>query len=165
MSDRFPAKISIGGKIKRRDVVSLCDQITEAGVCSGWDGDTVECSPASEAELLRIAPSGYIELYDVDARYGQFEDLEQFLTQHDISFDRHSEAKYEYNAEMVNFRSGMKEPVVLPSNQEGSETFVAVYDLRDVMTYLEAGNWIMARETLKRLMGDVPPLEKLEITD
>ena len=55
---------------------------------------------------------------DDQARYGQFEELEKFLRQHDIHFDRKSDTKYEYDGETVIFR-GDKEFTFF-STQEGN---------------------------------------------
>ena len=44
--------------------------------------------------------------------------LEQFLVDHQVPFDRFSEAFCEYNAEVVRYRGG-KEAIVLPADQNG----------------------------------------------
>ena len=50
-----------------------------------------------------------------------FEELEAFCVKHGIAFDRHSDARYEFDAENVSFRTGMKEPVSIPSNNDGED--------------------------------------------
>jgi hypothetical protein len=52
-----------------------------------------------------------------------FEELEEFCATQEISFDRHSDAKYEWDAENVYFRPGMEEPVGVLSNNDRDDLF------------------------------------------
>ena len=63
--------------------------------------------------------NGHLFLADNQARFGMFEELEGFLCEHGIPFDRHSDARYEFDAENVRFRPGMDRPLEVPSNDAG----------------------------------------------
>ena len=77
-------------------------------------------------QLLRaLDEKGHLVLADVEARFGMFEDLEAFCVEHGIPFDRHSDARYEFDAENVMFRPGMKSPLVISSNNAGDDLFNA----------------------------------------
>ena len=73
------------------------------------------------AEELRQAldENGHLFLVNDQARYGMFEELEDFLCEHDIPYDRHSDARFEWDAENVTFRPGMERPLEMPSNKDG----------------------------------------------
>ena len=60
-----------------------------------------------------------------------FEELEGFLCEHGIPFDRHSDARYEFDAEKVAFRPGMNRPLEMPSNKDG-DTLLRVDEIRPV---------------------------------
>ena len=71
-----------------------------------------------------------MHLTDDQARWGRFEELEEFLEEHRIPYRRRSEAKYEYDAELVEYRPEMG-TVCCPTNSTGEplvrlESLVAV---------------------------------------
>ncbi len=101
MADYFPGKIEIGGVIKRKVLPQLVEQInlTEASIDS-WD------SPHNSSYNIRdieekINNDGIIILCNTEARYGEFPELETWLVKNKISFNRHSSARYENDAEFV----------------------------------------------------------------
>ena len=98
---------------------------------------TARSSPARNVEELRKAldEDGHLFLVNDQARYGMFEELEDFLCQHGIPFDRHSDARFEFDAENVMFRPGMKRPVEMPSNNDG-DALLDVERLRPVARQL-----------------------------
>jgi hypothetical protein len=121
MADCFPGEIKIGGSVPTALVDEFLRQVSCAGgSVGGYDGPAFDCR---DAEGLREAlnESGHLVLADPEARYGQFEELEQWCVRHGVAFDRHSDAKWEYDAENVRFRPGMKHPVVVPSDNCGSD--------------------------------------------
>ena len=172
MGDYFPGHISIGGAIPRKLVGRLCKEIAESGV--SLDYGTADFEPKSADELLEAAKtSGTLELMNDQARYGQFEELEAFLVKHKIPFDRHSDAKYEFDPERVVFRPGMKGPKILPATND-DDVLVRADDVMDVVKALDAAlaapnptlhaAWPEASQKLKELCGDdIPGLEPLTI--
>ncbi len=115
MADHFPAEIHIGGPIPRDILDELVKEIvaTEASL-KGYTEDTVTDESARKA----FQEGKIIDLYDDQARYGSFEELENFLIEHEIHFDRHHDSYCEYSAENVYCR-GNQEILNRPSNQNG----------------------------------------------
>jgi hypothetical protein len=136
MADRMAAEIHIGGKVPRELVSKLCAAIAAENVSLEWGGAGFR--PAGAEDILRAcsaaaedAPPGVLCLFDDQARWGEMEDLERFLEEHQIAFNRFSEGKYEQSAEVVRYRpqAGRVEsltdpehrPVVLASSLEPVE--------------------------------------------
>ena len=115
MADHFPGEIHIGGPIPRTLLNKLLRAIVDEGVSLESYG-----GPDADAEALRKAfqEGSIVHLYADQARYGMFAVLEQLLVDHQVPFDRFSEAFCEYNAEVVRYRGG-KETVALPADQSG----------------------------------------------
>src|SRR5947209_20618622 len=98
------ACLTIGGPIFWGDVAGLCKAIQRDGCLLDWN-EAFE--PNDEADLTAaLNPAGELVLTDPDARWGKFESVEDYCRSHGIAFDRHTDAKYEYNGEMGRFRPG-----------------------------------------------------------
>src|SRR5829696_6668807 len=84
MSDYIAAYIRIGGTIPRRLVAELCRAITYEQLALDWG--EAHFAPATAQELLEVRTNVYgadvLQLYDDDARWGEFADLEKFLIDH-----------------------------------------------------------------------------------
>jgi hypothetical protein len=81
------------------------------------DAAVTKALEAEGVEMDNLAPSGHDDdsawiengiftIEDSQARYGQFEDLENLLRQKGIPFDRQSGQAYEFYPELVIFRPG-----------------------------------------------------------
>jgi aspartate oxidase len=140
MSDRFPAEITIGGTIPRQLMDELAGMIASEGVSLDWQYamDKASVFAAIEAAACR---GETVRFTDDEACLGQFEDLENWLTSHGIDFDRHSDARYEYDGENAYGRS-RKRPVIRNSDQSGK-------------------NLVSAEEVHKVLASQAPPDRKL----
>jgi hypothetical protein len=115
MSEWIAAEIRIGGVVPPARVPKLIEAIEREGVTVTWEEYPFEAKTADDLLELALDSKGHpstLNLVDHQARWGQFENLEAFLVQHSIAFDRFTEAKYEYSAEHAWFRPGMPEPVV-----------------------------------------------------
>ena len=90
-------------------------------------------SPGRERVLVPCGQSG---------SFGMFEELEAFCVKHGISFDRHSDAFAEYDAENVSYRPGMKEPGVSSATQSGDALLRAeeVQKVLDLLKTYTTGN-------------------------
>jgi hypothetical protein len=176
--DCTAAEIRIGGKIRQDLVPGLCKAIREERLSFDW-GDTC-FDPDSAEELTEACDERdgvrLLCLCDDQASYGQFSILEKFLVEAGISYRRHSDAKYEYDAEIVEFRPGLGQ-VVFVSNNDG-EFLVPLENLARVATAIdkatETAEGQTALELLRRLRNlqqlahetrpiIVPPLEAFEI--
>lgn len=120
MSDYFPGEITIGGSIPRRLLTGLAGEIENAGVAQGYGGVVVNAVLAREILEQQAADGGTAYFCNDQARFGQFEELEGWLTRHGIDFDRHSDARYEWDAENV-YGRGRKAPVTVSSNTGGKD--------------------------------------------
>src|SRR5437870_3855500 len=98
MSDRFPALLEIGGLISRSLLLDLLTRIQAAGLRWNWcEAEVAANTPEELLEELRQHDSEVLSVGDDEALGGMFPDLEDFLVQHRIAFDRRSDAKYEYD--------------------------------------------------------------------
>jgi hypothetical protein len=162
MGDYFPGEIHIGGKVPKALVPALCERISAEGVELEYGGGAFE--PKTAEDLLKAADGGTLDLYDAEARYGQFEDIEEFLAKSGIAFDRHSDARYEYDAEEIKFRPGMKDPEVFEGDQEGQVMVSAATLREEVLPLLGKGEAGAAAARILELVGDrIAELEPLAI--
>lgn len=114
MADYMSAKITIGGKLKASDVDTLIKAIVDQAVSLEYDE-----APPEEDEIRERLNENEVVFYDIEARYGQFEDLEQVCRDLGLNYVRHSEGKYDYEAEFVVYEPGMDEPLELLATNDG----------------------------------------------
>ena len=160
MSDRFPGEITIGGMIHRRLLDELAGMIASEGVSIDWQYaiDKAAVLAAIEAAAAR---GETVRFTDDEACYGQFEDLENWLTSHGIDFDRHSDARYEYDGENAHGR-GRKRPVIRNSDQSGKD-LVSAEEVRKILTTHASPDRNLAR--IARLIAIPPVLTPIVLTD
>lgn len=106
MADRLAAEIRIGGKVRRSVAKALCRVVATTGAALEWG--EARFHPETIADLLAArCDSGdglrLLQLFDDQAAWGQFEELEEFLRKQGIAYCRYSEGKYEYDAETSAF--------------------------------------------------------------
>lgn len=131
MSDYLAAQITIGGCISRAIAPRLCKAIQAAGVLIDWEEPF---APETVEDLLagRRAIDGewVLQLTDLDAPYGAFLELEAFLVQHEIPFDRQSDPGHGYDGALVIYRPGAgPTQFVATSNGEPAIRLQLVWDL------------------------------------
>ena len=168
MGDRFTTEIRIGGKIPREVAKELCSVIATEEVSLEWDGAVFE--PNEPEDLVAaVDEDRVLTLRDMQQLWGIFEDLEEFLVEHKIAFDRHHEPKYEYDGELVMFRQDMETAEEFPADTEG-RVVVRAGDLQSVIKLLSDDGTppeqavAMAGEQLADLTGaGIDKLEALEI--
>ncbi len=150
MGDYFPGRITIGGVLRLRPA-------PESGISQeDWD-DTIdrflaevqETSPEFSGDtysltrvhdLLKILDEKkQLDCTDSEASYGEFPELEELCRELGLSYDRWSDAKYEYESCVQMWRPGMEKPFDCESNK--SE--VAVIDRAPV---LEAYQLLLSNE-------------------
>ena len=121
MADYFPGEIRIGGNVSADLLEELLGELSSTGAkVGGYDGTEFNCQSADELRQA-LDENGHLFLVNDQARFGMFEEVEGFLCEHDIPFDRHSGARYEFDAENVRFRPGMDRPVEVSSNGTGDD--------------------------------------------
>lgn len=120
MSEHMPASIKIGGQIDPAIVPRLCEIIDQEQVSLEFGEDCFAPGTAEDLLAARMEDNGAIvlQLCDDQARWGWFETLEQFLQHSGISFDRQTDANFEFGACLAQFRPG-RPTRVLPTDSQG----------------------------------------------
>ena len=170
MSERMAAEIMIGGAVPAATVPELCKLICNNKLGpehdAAFEPHTAEdllagCQAYEDAQVLC--------LYDDQARWGQFAELEAFLEKQHIAFDRFSEGKYDIQPEWVAYRpasgllafltDGDRTPLV-----HADKVQRALKRLAAALEHLEANRLGRARKALrrarKRLQGIVPQVPR-----
>ena len=172
MADRIPAEIWVGGKLPR----SLLDEFPIFDLRLDWDATPFD-STSEEGILSARDESGLLHFADCEIAWGEFEDLESWLREHNIPFKRHSSGKYEYLPELVEFRPDLGEEVQTITTDSG-EPLVCKSELVPIleqMAKLRQSNRPLSAQlrAWKRLSGKLdtlvpptlPPLPCFEIVD
>jgi len=103
MSDPMYGKIIIGGKLKKKLVPELIEAIKE-NVWNEFSGEDIK----SMVEACKQNPEA-IEFYEPQAKYGWFEELENFCQEHGLTFYRFSGGGYECPPEVCSWDGDKKE--------------------------------------------------------
>jgi hypothetical protein len=178
MSERMIAEIWIGGRISHELAQELCAAIRGQGVMTGWSEELFEPQSADDL-LVTVGPDAHgvtlLHLCDEQANWGELNELEAFLEEHQIPYARRSEGNSPFDAERVEFRPGGP-PITLLASASG-EAVVPRSKLEPLQTAMEQallsaqqGNLELtlthvrsAREALLAAMPSIPPLPPFEI--
>lgn len=171
MGSYSSASITIGGRVPAAAVAGLCDAVSEAYVALDWDGD--DFKPAVGADLLGpVNAEGVLHLVTHDAANGRFDDLEKFLVEHRIPFNRSTDPVDDGGGERVEYRPGQKGPTVWV--EAGDKIMVDRQPIVDLLAEAETDTanprWpdrVVLESVLQRirdLLGPVnPPLPPLQL--
>ena len=134
MGEYFPGEIQIGGKLKAELLDEFLQVVRDSGAL---DEEYDEPFTATSAEELDgfMNGDGHLSLADPEARYGHFEEIEEFCQAHELSYNQHNDPKYEYDSENVYWRLGMEGPLTVCSNNNGVD-LVDVNKIRPVVEEL-----------------------------
>jgi len=139
MSSRFCASIRIGGQIKRSKVEPLLKEIGAAALSLEW-GDA-PFLPQNADELMEARQDKHLCLCDEQANYGEFPELEVACRELGLAYCRHSEASFDCDAELADWRPGMKKPLVRTgSNINSHDSYVPIEAVRKAVAVLESGD-------------------------
>jgi hypothetical protein len=177
MADRMSAEISIGGKLRR----SLLEEFPISDLYLDWDHNRLQS--ATEADLPASRDEdGLLHFADDEAAWGEFQELEGWLRENKIPFRRHSEGKYEYSPELVEFRPDLKgrrnQNVYTLATQTGNPVIevacfqkittrmakLAANRKRSTTQRLESWERLL-RKLILILPPQLPPLPPFEIVD
>ena len=160
MGEYIAAEIRIGGRLQQTDVAGLCRLLSDSGVSTMLDTGA-SFRPRSVDDLLdnrqQIGRHWWLCLGDDQANWGEFRDLEAFLVERELPFDRFSEGKWEYEPTWTVYRPGQPVRTVITNPQR--EPVVTVKGLRTVSRRLS----IIAQGTtpnLATLSGQVKSLDR-----
>lgn len=183
MSERIAAHIQIGGKVSRNVAEELCSVIATERVSLEWG--EAQFSPGSIDELLAARSDDAdelhtLQLYDDEASWGEFEDLEEFLQEHKVPFVRYTEGKFEFDPEVVAYHPSCGVVSWLTNHSrkatvQASEVKPIAESLAKLTAEVQKGKLDTAKLQVKlqRLHGklrkclppDVPALETFEIIE
>jgi hypothetical protein len=177
MVDRMAAEIWIGGKLPR----SLLDEFPISDLRLDWDATPFDAS-SEEGILSARDDSGLLHFADCEAAWGEFTELEGWLREHNIPFQRQSSGKYEYDPCFVEFRpdlpgKGNRDRYML-TTQEGAPVVchgeiekalqsmarLAKDQKRSATKRLQAWERIY-RRLIRSIPPELPPLPKFQIVD
>lgn len=161
MSERYAASIKIGGEIRRSRLPELLEAIRTASVSHEWGDACFE--PTSAEDLVSAARDGHLFLCDDQTRYGEFPELEATCRKLRLPYTRWAEGYCGYDAEIVEWRPGMKKPLVCLGSNSNNATFVPTDEVQKVLRQLESNHVRRARQLLRALCPDVPVLPAFEI--
>jgi hypothetical protein len=153
MADRMAAHIEIGGKLARSKLNELLSLIDDLSAEDYWS------SPPNQEYLQKCTDDKKpMVLYDEQARYGEFEELEQFCIENDLTFKRQSSPKYEYEGQIRFFLPASGEHVI--SATDDGEPYLKLSELKD---YQDKGLTLQeVIEKVEEYDGDVPSFELIE---
>jgi hypothetical protein len=180
MSEPIPAEILIGGRVRRDLVGKLSKAIRDQRMALEWGDARFE--PETAEELLSACQAKervrVLWLRDDQANYGEFRQLEAFLVGAGIAFDRRSNATFQFDAEVVQFRPGTT-PIKYPSDS-GGRPFVPAATMTSIAKAIDqaadTAEGQTSLELLRRLRGlqqlvnehmprALPPLAAFEIVE
>ena len=163
-------EIFIGDKLPRSLVGNLLE-IIRRGVFDGDDpyGDMQDNLLEENAGFLRPTDEGeLLDLCDEDghlcltgeAPAGMFEELEQWLIDHRIAFDRYAEGNFEYTPDLIQFRPGMGAPHFFHTTAERTPLIFADHLFEVLLRNDEVAKAI---SVLDKLLPDISELEPFTI--
>jgi len=159
MGERFAAEITIGGEIKEELISPIAGLLDAENVQPGWGEGSYNNAAEIEAEIR----AGVCRFRVDEQSWGEFPELEAFLEENNIAFDRQHAARYEYQGEVVKFRPGMDIPVTATALDSGKQTIPASL----VLNLLKYDTVKTIKEKINELCNAemVPGLEPLKITE
>lgn len=163
MSDRFSGEITIGGKLPRAKAQTLCDAIRADCPCIDWGDRRLDDVTVDELSDL-LDDEGRLQLVDDQASGGEFAAIENACEQLGLTFVRRSEAKYEYDAEIVFWtpKMGNGQPTCVLATQDG-EPLVSQRDLNAVLRRMTHKGWPKAKQMLADLLAKIPNVPPLRL--
>jgi len=153
MADYMAAHIEIGGKLARTKLTELVSLIEEL---SAEDDSS---SPPNQEYLQTCADENKpLTLYDDQARYGEFPELEQCCIANKLTFNRHSSPKYEYEGQIRFFSPDSGERNI--GATDDGEPYLKLSKLKD---YQERG--LPLQEVIEKVAeyaGNIPAFKLIE---
>ena len=162
MSERYCAWIRIGGQIKHSSLEPFLKAICQSYVRLNWGEPHFE--PKTIDELREAEQDDWLWLCDEDARHGEFSELEEVCRKLGLAYKRSCEAWCGYDAELVDWRPGMEEPLFRTcSNEDYKILLVDVGTVAEALVELEARQIQNEINKLRNICPQVPDLPPFEI--
>ena len=161
MSERFAGYIIIGGRLRRSQLNDLLKAVREAGAALDWGEPPF--APATAEQLLTALRDRHLWLCDEQASWGEFPELEKTCRTLGLGYTRHSDSGIEWDAELVEWRSGMAKPLAWIASNWSMRTFLPTDQARKVLKQLTAGRVAEATRLLRGLCPNVSRLPAFRI--
>jgi len=124
MADYMAAHIKIGGKLQRSKLQEFLNLIQDLSAEDYWS------SPANQEYLQEcLGDKKPMVLYDDQARYGEFEELESFCMENHLTFKRTSSPKYEYDGQIRYFSPDAGDQYI--GATDDGEAYLKLSELKD----------------------------------
>jgi hypothetical protein len=169
MADRFPTVIRLGGEVSRALLPDLIAAINSEDLEANYGVPLPRIKREEQLHEYLEPNSGALVFYDENRAWGGFDDLEEFLFERSIPFDRQHAGRYEYSGELVQFRPGMAGPQCAEVNDSG-QIVVLAKEVQSVRDLLKNDGVAALAQALEKLNAccidiDVAPLPKFQIVD
>jgi hypothetical protein len=168
MSEPIPAEIFIGGQLPIAKAQGLLATILSSGACKD---DSADYPGDLESLLDCMDDEGHLHLYNGQANYGSLDDLEEYCRANRLSYDRYSDAKYEYDGIVKFFRPGGSGDCVHAAQvSQNHQLLVSAEELAAVVQVAKktkGSNEVILQvllRSLDELLDRPPPLRKFEVT-
>ena len=150
MADYMAAHIEIGGKLARTKLKELLSLIHELSA------EDYGSSPPNQEYLQTCTDENQpLALYDDQARYGEFPELEEFCIANNLTFNRKSSPKYEYEGQIRFFSPDSGERNI--SATDDGEPYLKLSQLKE---YQERGLTLQeVIEKVAEFTGNMPAFE------
>jgi hypothetical protein len=162
MSERMATWIAIGGNLPQALLPELCKAISDEQLSREWGGKPFEPTDADDLKDA-IDELGQLFLCHEEATGGAFDNLETFLRQSGLPYNRHAAAKYEYDTQLVQFRPGLG--VLNHLASEDGRPLVEQSEVQKIREALQAGNAEEALTLAEKLCPKRPQLPPFQIVD
>ena len=153
MADYMAAHIEIGGKLARCTLNELLSLIEELSAEDYWSS-----FPNQEYLQKCTDENKPLALYDDQARYGEFAELEEFCIANNLTFKRHNSPKYDYEGQ-IRFYSPDSGDKIIGATDDG-ELYLKLSELKE---YHDKG--LTLQEVIAKVeayYGNVPAFELIE---
>ena len=141
MSDRYSARIEIGGDLPRQHLPRFC-RLFEVD---------------DEDELVEHITGGHLVLEDEQAAWGEFYELENVCRDLDLPYRRHSDGYWEQPPQRVFWQPDMEGPESVTTDSDGG-MLVSMDVLSEARDHLRAGRAANALALLEETIIEVPEL-------
>lgn len=166
MGDNYTGTIHIGGKLPLRKFNAFLETVRQSGATTTGDGTWEDEKVSTPEDLTKLLDQhGHLFLRDYQASGGCFDDLEQWLMDNKLAYDRHSDWYYDYDATIVQYRPELGREIYVTSNTDGDRMIYADLVLK-ARQALNEGNVHAALKFLDDAVLDlkeVTELPKFEI--
>ena len=186
MSDRFPAKISFGGKVpaslKNELVKFIWREDFEFVNGWGYENTITDLEEVQSALDIAAKENRPVCFSDNQAHYGKFKQLEKFLVENNIDFDRVSDSFVDNDGEtilcrnrkLIRFYSSQTGVLLVPYDDVRKEIDIVTFNLLESIKNQPEINKIehdvknLMTNFLEKIMQiapNIPSLEPLEFVD